>query len=286
MNRLTRASLIAALLPVTAGRAFAQAAATAQHALPHSAVPHVELYLSAFASLERHEIAALGLTLGVVLFAVVTAIMLVRTRQRAATAEIAYRQEIGKLTGEIDRVSTLLLSEPQIVVAWAAGSDDPDIVGDVTIVTQATMPQRVLAFGSWLAPDQAQLMNHATERLRASGEGFAMTLTTLGGKSIEAEGRAIGGRAVMRLRDVSGVKGELASLVNRHEALVNDMNALRTLIDSLPFPVWARDREGRLDFVNAAYAGAVEVQEPTEAVERNLELLDRSAREEAALHLG
>ena len=60
------------------------------------------------------------------------------------------------------------------------------------------------------------------------------------------------------------------------------MHALRTLIDALPFPVWARDREGRLDFVNAAYASAVEAREPTEAVERNLELLDRSARDEAA----
>jgi signal transduction histidine kinase len=267
-----RAYLIAALLPASTGTALAQGAAPA----------NVELYLSAFASLEAHEIAALGLTLGVVLFAVVTAIMLVRTRQRAATAEIGYRNEIGRLTGEVDRVNALLLSEPQIVVAWAAGSDEPDIVGDVTIVTQATMPQRVLAFGSWLAPDQAQIMEHAASRLRGSGEGFAMTLTTLGGKTVEAEGRAIGGRAVMRLRDVSGVKGELAALVNRHEALVNDMNALRTLIDSLPFPVWARDREGRLDFVNAAYANAVEVREPSEAVERNLELLDRSAREEAA----
>ncbi|MET0278885.1 MAG: PAS-domain containing protein [Pseudorhodoplanes sp.] len=270
--RALRAGLIAALLPALSGAASAQASVPAD----------VELYLSAFASLDPHEIAALGLTLGVVLFAVVTAIMLVRSRQRAANAEIAYRNEIGNLTAEVDRVSTLLLSEPQIVVAWAAGSDEPDIIGDVTIVTLATMPQRVLAFGSWLAPDQAQIMEHATARLRASGEGFAMTLTTLGGKTIEAEGRAIGGRAVLRLRDVSGVKGELAGLAGRHEALVNDMNALRTLIDSLPFPVWARDGEGRLDFVNAAYASAVEAREPTEAVERNLELLDRSARDEAA----
>ena len=90
----------------------------------------------------------------------------------------------------------------------------------------------------------------------------------------------------MRLRDVSGIKGELAALTARHERLVDDMTALRTLVDSLPFPVWARDREGRLDFVNAAYAGAVDTADPNEAVERNLELLDRSVREEAARALG
>ncbi|HWV53913.1 ATP-binding protein [Pseudorhodoplanes sp.] len=242
----------------------------------------VNLYLSAFASLERQELAAMALILGVVLFAVVTSIMLVRTRQRAAAFEAEARREINALTGEVDRVNALLQSEPQIVVAWAAGSDEPDITGDVTIVTQATMPQRVLAFGSWLAADQAQLIEASVEKLRANGEAFAMTLTTLGGTAIEAEGRAIGGRAVMRVRDVSGVKGELIALAARHDRLVGDMMALRTLIDALPFPVWARDQEGRLDFVNAAYASAVEARDPTEAVERNLELLDKSARDDAA----
>ena len=255
--------------------------ASAAGASTTDAVP-VDLYLIAFSRLESHELAALALTLGVVLFAVVTSIMLVRTRQRAVSAEAEARREIDALTAEADRVNALLLSEPQIVVAWAAGSDEPDIVGDVTIVTQATMPQRVLAFGSWLPADQAQLIENSVEKLRNVGEGFAMTLTTLGGKSIEAEGRAIGGRAVMRLRDVSGIKGELVALTTRHERLVGDMMALRTLIDALPFPVWARDREGRLDFVNAAYASAVETRDPTEAVERNLELLDKSARDEAA----
>ncbi|RKE70518.1 sensor histidine kinase [Pseudorhodoplanes sinuspersici] len=248
--------------------------------------PPLSAYLNALTSFDRHELAALGLTLGVIAFGVVTSIMLVRTRQRASLAEAAARREIETLSAENDRVNALLLSEPQIVVAWAAGSDEPDIIGDVTIVTLATIPQRVLAFGSWLAADQAQLMQSAVDRLRNNGEAFAMTLNTLGGKSIEAEGRAIGGRAVMRLRDVSGIKGELAALAARHERLVDDMTALRTLVDSLPFPVWARDREGRLDFVNAAYAGAVEAADPNEAVERNLELLDRSVREEAARTLG
>jgi hypothetical protein len=65
----------------------------------------VDLYISAFASLESHELAALALTLGIVLFAVVTAIMLVRTRQRAAAAETEARREIDALTAEADRVN-------------------------------------------------------------------------------------------------------------------------------------------------------------------------------------
>ncbi|MES1154899.1 MAG: PAS-domain containing protein, partial [Pseudorhodoplanes sp.] len=239
-------------------------------------------YLDAIATLERHEIISLALTLGVLFFAVVTAIMLVRARRRAAENETALRNEIMTLTADVDRVNALLLSEPQIVVAWAAASEDAEIIGDTSIVTSAAMPQRVLAFGSWLDAEQAQQIERAVAALRSHGESFSMPLTTLAGRSVEAEGRAIGGRAVLRLRDVGGVKGELASLNESYRAILDDIGSLRTLIDTLPSPVWARDRDGQLEFVNAAYVRAVEASDATEAVERGLEFLDRAAREESA----
>ena len=181
---------------------------------------HLDAYFDAFAELDRSDIVAVALTLGVLLFAVVTAIMLVRTRLRAASADAAFRDEIMALKAERDRVNALLLSEPQILVSWAAADNEPDILGDTTLVTSASLPQRVLAFGSWLEPDKAQAMEHAVDALRADGEGFSMQLMTLAGRAIEADGRAIGGRAVLRLRDVSGLKRELAELNARHEKLV------------------------------------------------------------------
>ena len=74
------------------------------------------------------------------------------------------------------------------------------------------MAERVLAFGSWLEPAAAQRMQHAVDTLRSDGRGFVMTLTTSAGRPLEAEGRAIGGRAVLRLRDVSGIEHELIDL--------------------------------------------------------------------------
>ncbi len=201
------------------------------------------------------------LTLGVLLFAVVTAIMLVRTRLRASAADAASRDEITALKAERDRFNALLMSEPQILVSWAAADNEPDILGDTTLVTSASVPQRVLAFGSWLEPDKAQAMEHAVDALRADGEGFSMQLMTLAGRAVEADGRAIGGRAVLRLRDASGLKRELAELSARHEKLVSDTESLRMLIDALPSPVWARDIAGALTFVNPAYARAVEAKD-------------------------
>ena len=49
----------------------------------------LKAYISAFLLLDRHEIAALALTLGILCFAVVTAILLVRTRRRLGRAAAA-----------------------------------------------------------------------------------------------------------------------------------------------------------------------------------------------------
>ena len=108
-----------------------------------------------------------------------------------------------------------------------------------------------------------------------------MTLTTSAGRPLEAEGRAVGGRAVLRLRDVSGIECELMDLAARHDRLMGDVETMKALLNALPAPVWARDADGRLIFVNAAYARAVEAEDPADAVTRELELLDRAARDEA-----
>ena len=239
-------------------------------------------YIIALASLGRHNIAGLALTLGVLLFAIVTAVTLVRTRLRAADSERAARNEIIELKAEVDRTKALLLSEPQIIVAWAAGDDRAEIFGDPTLVTPASAPHRVLAFGTWLEPQQARSMERLVEALRAEGESFSMSLATLSGRPVEAEGRAIGGRAVLRLKDVSGIKRDFAELSGRYQKLTGEVDSLRTLVEALPSPIWARDEAGALTFVNLAYARAVEAKSPDDAVERGIELLDRPAREELA----
>ncbi len=157
-------------------------------------------------AVSRQQVAALTLTLGLLCLAVLAIIVLMRTRKAAATIETAAHDESMALRAEIDRLKTLLLSEPQVLVAWAAGTDEPEIFGDTGIVVSGAVPERVLAFGSWLEPAAAQRMEHAVETLRSDGRGFVMTLTTSAGRPLEADGRAVAGRAVLRLRDVSGIE--------------------------------------------------------------------------------
>ena len=248
---------------------------------PHPTLPTVAVYLDAITSLEGHEFAALTLTLGVILFAVATAIALLRTRKSAAEKLNARQSEINELREERDRANALLLSEPQVIVVWPAGADAPEITGDVSFIMRTALPRRVLAFGSWLAPDDAHAMEDAVDALREEGKAFSLSLATLQQRHVAVEGRAIGGRAVLRIKDLTGTRSELAALTADHQRVLRDIETVGRLLETLPAPVWARDATGRLTWVNAAYAHAVEARDGSDAIARNLELLDAAARDGA-----
>jgi len=236
-----------------------------------------ELVLGASRSIGSHEVAALALIVGLLLFAVVTANMLLRARARWARLERSAQEQNAALRAELDRAHALLASEPQLIVDWPAGSDEPDIEGDPAIVGVAA-PHRVLAFGTWLDPAKASVIERAIEALRARGEAFSMAFTTRTGRPIEVQGRAIAGRAVLRLKDAGGIKRELVDLAERHQAQRSEVSSLRALIDKLPSPVWIRNAAGQLTFVNAAYAHAVEASDSDAVVGKGVELFDNQAR--------
>jgi signal transduction histidine kinase len=55
------------------------------------------------------------------------------------------------------------------------------------------------------------------------------------------------------------------------------LETVGSLIEALPSPVWARDKAGRLVFVNKAYARAVEATDAGAVVEGGIELFDAAA---------
>jgi signal transduction histidine kinase len=236
-------------------------------------------FMFAVSQFDRHEVAGLALTLGILCFAVVTAIMLVRTRRRLAETEAAARDEAILLRARADRANALLQSEPQVVIAWSTTDEEPELIGDPSLVTDLAAPDHVLVFASWLEPAQARVIENAVEALRARGVGFAMTLTTQSDRLIEADGQAIGGRAVLRLRNVSGIRHELGDLLVRHQRQIEEADALHTLVDAVTVPIWARDAAGRLVFANKAYARAAEARDCADVADRGIELFDRATRD-------
>jgi signal transduction histidine kinase len=246
--------------------------------------------ITTFIDMNHQEIAALTTALSLLGFSVVSAILLMRTRLRAARSEAELRAEIRSLQSEADRFRALLFAEPQILIAWAAGDNRPQISGDVSLLTSQESPQRILAFGTWLAPEPALQMDHAVDALLETGEGFLLSLTTTAGHAVEAMGRAVGGQAIVRIRELSGVRRELAETNLRHRALLEETEMLRGFAASAPWPIWTRQAGGSLSYVNNAYGRATEAASVADAIGRKLELLDsgdragmeRALREKAA----
>jgi signal transduction histidine kinase len=237
-----------------------------------------ELVLGASHSVGSHEVAALALLVGLLVFSVVTANMLLRARARWARLERSAQEHIAALRAELDRANALLASEPQIIVDWPAASDEPSIEGDPAIVG-VSGSRDVLDLGAWLDPAKAGAMERAIEMLRARGEPFATAFTTLHGRPVEVQGRAIAGRAVLRIKDAGGIKRELVDLAERHQALRSEVSSVRALVERLPSPFWIRDAAGRLTFANAAYAHAVEAPDADAVVGKEIELFDNQSRD-------
>jgi signal transduction histidine kinase len=234
--------------------------------------------ISDFFDFNRPELAVLATALAPLGFSVMAAILLMRSRVRAARSEARLRAVIADLQIQADRYRALLFAEPQILISWAAGDNRPRISGDIALLVPPDAPHRILAFGSWLQPEPALQMAHAVNALCEAGEGFLLNLTTSNGHAIEAMGRAIGGQAIVRIRELSGLRRELAETNLRLRTLFEETETLRGFAATAPWPIWAKSARGGLSYANAAYAQATEAASIVEAIDRNLELLDSADR--------
>jgi signal transduction histidine kinase len=247
-------------------------------------------FLAALLDFNRQEVAVLTTALALLGFSVVAAILLMRTRVRASMKETRLRSDIAGLQVQADRFRAFLFAEPQVLISWAAGDNRPQISGDVSLLApqdaQNLQPHRILAFGTWLPPEPALQMDHAVDALRESGEGFLLHLTTSSGHAVEAMGRAVGGEAIVRIRELSGLRRELAETNLRYKGLAEESEMLRGLAAALPFPVWARRTNGSLSYANEAFAQATEASGAADAIGRNVELLDSADRAAMERSLG
>ncbi|CAO4181200.1 ATP-binding protein [Methylorubrum populi] len=264
-------------------------------------------------SMHTHNVAGLAVILGLILFATILSLVYLRERVGWMRRERLLQDELTQLGGAHDRAEMLLHSERQVLVAWA-GRGDPAVIGDAGFAQDLRSQdphghagrhpdggfqdprqdarqnprggqghnRRLLAFDTWLTAQDAQLLDAAVATLRERGTGFRMNLRSLAGRYIEAQGQAVSGRALLRLRETTEERRELIELRGKLDEAKRGLSALAGLLDALPQPVWHRGTDGTLTFVNFAYAAAVEAQGREAVLDQGLELLDRSAREQIA----
>ncbi len=187
--------------------------------------------------------------------------------------------ELSRARAKLDRAALTMQGDRQIVISWDRPDAEPTLEGDFALVADAP---EILDYSSWLENAAAAQVIEASNRLLNRGESFSLVAVSRRGRHVEIIGRPVSGNAVVRIRDVSGDRLELAEMRERVVQAEGASAMLRSALDSASVLAWERDAEGRMLWCNASYVGAVEAPDVKAAVDDGIELFDPSLRREAS----
>ncbi len=214
----------------------------------------------------------IGLTAGAI-----GLVLYLTTRARRIMREA--REETASLKQSLLTAEAIFRAEPQVLVFWDDANGLRLVTHTLTDIDGLPVDQpQLLKFGIWLDEPSAEDLKDALDHLFAEGRSFTLYLKLRSGANLEADGRATGSRAVLRLRDVAGTKRDLVRILDQHRRLSGELRAHRALLNALPIPSWLKDADGRIKWVNEAYVGAVEASDPTEVYDKQIELLESRQR--------
>ena len=226
------------------------------------------------------EMVTSSLVIGAISAAILSAVWLIRQRGNIEHDNREIRSALSDANQKISRYHSLIADKNRRIVIWDGPDGGPEFLGQLPVETGAPQQDReFLAFGRWLKSHSAGELEKAIEKLRGEAAGFDMVVETQREEVLEAQGRVSGGRAFVRFIALNNLRAELAELKIERERLLSSMNAFQTLLDAIDLPVWQRDQEGRLTWVNEAYGEAVEAESPARAVQESREFLNTVARE-------
>ncbi|MDO8423846.1 MAG: PAS-domain containing protein [Parvibaculum sp.] len=218
-----------------------------------------------------------------------------RAARRARRLALDREDAIARIDARLHAAESILAAEPDAVFIWTPESlraapgtfqSRPRIVGSTaTLVDPASGDLDFAYLLTRLEPESAGRLNTAVQRLRTRGARFSLHVQSIDGRTFEAEGRPAGALAVLWLRDVTGERAEVSRLKDRLRQAEEARARFEAQMMTAPFAAWRRGEEGRLAWVNEAYARAVDATSPEDAVMRELELLNEEVRASLRRHL-
>jgi signal transduction histidine kinase len=195
--------------------------------------------------------------------------------RKTKKSEISARHRLGELEHFLNEAEAAIHSEAQLMLTWRGRDETPDrLVGTMHGVIQ--LPNTlidVLNFQGWLEPDSATMLIDGLKTLRQSGNAFNLALKTKLGDLLEADGRAAGGLAILRFRPLAGERRQLSE--NQYDALklAKQVERLSAVLDAAPFPIWIKNPEGQLSWINQAYIKATDQTDSENILKANINLI-------------
>lgn len=256
------------------------ACGTAVAGLAHPAFAQAEAKMpTAVRLFTSSEMVTFSVVLGVISAALLSTIWLVRQRGNLETESREIRSALSDANQRISQYQALIADKNRRIVIWDGPNTRPELLGQLPAETGAPQDHEFLAFGRWLKSWSAGDLEKAIDKLRGSGQSFDMVVETNREEILEAQGRISGGRAFVRFIALNNLRAELAEIKIERDRLMTSISAFQSLLDAIDLPVWQRDANGQLTWVNQAYGEAVEAVSPQEAIREGREFLTTIARE-------
>jgi signal transduction histidine kinase len=229
------------------------------------------------------EVVISSLVVGALGAALLSAVWLVRQRGNMQAETLEMRSALSDAQQRISKYEALIAEKNRRIVVWENGPSKPEFLGQLPPETGAPQQDRdFLAFGRWMRATSAIELEKAIELLRGEARSFDMVVETSRDEILEVQGRVSGGKAFVRFIALNNLRAELAELKIERERLTHSISLFHSLLDTIEQPVWRRDAQGKLAWVNHAYGDAVEAAAPHQALEEGREFLGTIAREKIA----
>jgi len=185
------------------------------------------------AAFDPRTLLTLGINLGVIAFAVGTAIACLRATERARKAEAAAAIEADRYRFSESTLDTVLMAEPQTLLTIAETGEPEILVATLPPALGVPRePRKLLHFAAWLDGTSVAEINTAIEALADHAEPFNLMLRTERDRYVEVDGRAAGRTIVLKVRDLAGQRLELADLATKHRQLEDQVASLRGLLEA------------------------------------------------------
>ncbi|WP_176085105.1 ATP-binding protein [Martelella sp. HB161492] len=208
------------------------------------------------------EVMTLSAVFGVLASTLISTLWFVRLRGRAEAENRVIRDALEQTHERLLSLKALNAEKNRRIILWEDPKAAPEFLG--TLPEEAGAPEEdsdFLSFDDWLAPGSVRQLVPAIAALREKAKAFDMLAETKKGYVLEVLGRTTGGRAHVRFGALESVRAELAELRLDHKRLQVRLKRFETLLNATDMPVWLRDGEGRLAWVNEAYKRAVDPSE-------------------------
>ena len=236
-------------------------------------------------SVDTVEVMQAAVFAGVMGAALLSAIWLIRERARIAAENVLLRAKVADINASLQRSEALLNLRDQRIVVWTSEKSKPEVVGALPAETGAPEDRsNFLAFGRWLMPRSAAALEQAVTALRERGAAFDLVVESHKSAPLEVQGRKTAAHVLVRFVSLSETQRLTARLKLENQRLASDHETILGLVDALKMPFWVRDADGRLKWVNRAFAEAVEAESATVAVRDDKEFLGSQAREAIVRH--